>query len=65
MSGVRVAGPPPPVTRCPRHLSMRTYARADARRTAHPYKGNYDNLVVIKKKYDPGNLFHINQNIKP
>jgi len=29
------------------------------------YKGNYDELASIKKKYDPGNLFHINQNIKP
>ena len=29
------------------------------------YKGNYDRLVQIKKKYDPQNLFHVNQNIKP
>jgi hypothetical protein len=29
------------------------------------YKDNYDRLVAIKKKYDPGNLFHMNQNIKP
>jgi len=26
---------------------------------------NYDQLVQVKRKYDPGNLFHINQNIKP
>ena len=25
----------------------------------------YDQLVQVKRKYDPGNLFHINQNIKP
>jgi FAD/FMN-containing dehydrogenase len=26
---------------------------------------NYDRLVSIKNKYDPGNLFRVNQNIKP
>ncbi len=29
------------------------------------YKGNYDRLVDVKRKYDPDNLFHLNQNIKP
>ncbi len=29
------------------------------------YKGNYERLVDVKRKYDPGNLFHVNQNIKP
>lgn len=29
------------------------------------YGSNYDRLVQIKKKYDPENLFHVNQNIKP
>ena len=29
------------------------------------YKGNYERLVQIKRIYDPDNLFHLNQNIKP
>jgi FAD/FMN-containing dehydrogenase len=37
----------------------------DQDRIRDNYKGNYDRLVAIKRKYDPGNLFHVNQNIKP
>jgi len=29
------------------------------------YKDNYERLVSIKSKYDPNNLFRVNQNIKP
>ena len=29
------------------------------------YRDNFDRLVQIKNRYDPGNLFHINQNIRP
>jgi FAD/FMN-containing dehydrogenase len=29
------------------------------------YRDNYQRLAAIKKKYDPQNLFHINQNIQP
>jgi FAD/FMN-containing dehydrogenase len=29
------------------------------------YRDNYERLVAVKTKYDPDNLFHVNQNIKP
>jgi len=34
-------------------------------RIAASYRDNYDKLVDVKTKYDPTNLFHMNQNIKP
>jgi FAD/FMN-containing dehydrogenase len=34
-------------------------------RVRDSYKGNYPRLVELKRKYDPQNLFHVNQNIKP
>ena len=29
------------------------------------YRDNYDRLVEMKRKYDPDNFFHVNQNIRP
>src|SRR5205807_4762751 len=29
------------------------------------YRDNYERLVAIKNRYDPTNLFHVNQNIRP
>jgi FAD/FMN-containing dehydrogenase len=40
-------------------------AADDQDRIRANYKGNYDRLVEIKRKYDSDNLFHLNQNIKP
>jgi hypothetical protein len=37
----------------------------DQGRIRDNYKDNYGRLTGIKKRYDPDNLFHLNQNIQP
>jgi FAD/FMN-containing dehydrogenase len=37
----------------------------DGARVTANYSGHYQRLAEIKREYDPDNLFHLNQNIKP
>lgn len=45
------------------YVNFLTADEGDRVRSA--YGPNYDRLAQVKRKYDPDNLFHMNQNIKP
>ena len=45
------------------YINMMMDEGEDSVRSA--YRDNYGRLAQLKRKYDPGNLFRINQNIKP
>jgi FAD/FMN-containing dehydrogenase len=45
------------------YINFMTAEESD--RVAAAYGSNYERLVEIKKRYDPQNVFHFNQNIKP
>lgn len=51
------------------HMSDRRYtnflAADDTAAVRQGYGENYERLVEVKRTYDPGNLFHLNQNIQP
>ncbi|HSP75856.1 MAG TPA: FAD-dependent oxidoreductase [Cryobacterium sp.] len=46
-------------------LYLNSWDTEDQARIAANFKTNYDRLAVVKAKYDPENVFHLNQNIKP
>jgi FAD/FMN-containing dehydrogenase len=41
------------------------YNLEDAARLRDTYGGNFDRLVALKTRYDPGNLFRMNANVTP
>jgi FAD/FMN-containing dehydrogenase len=51
------------------HMAERAYTNYlpadDHGRVRQAYGVNYDRLVELKRRYDPHNLFHLNQNIDP
>ena len=51
------------------HVADRRYVNYlsadDAGYTRDAYGPNYDRLVELKRRYDPHNVFHLNQNIDP
>ena len=47
---------------------MKRHGKDDERRTVRidaAFGPNWDRLVEVKRRYDPANLFRMNQNIQP
>jgi FAD/FMN-containing dehydrogenase len=51
------------------HLTERRYTNFlsadDAGSVRQRYGENYERLVAVKRRYDPDNLFHLNDNLDP
>ena len=47
------------------YVNMPGFGEEGERLVKAAYGENHDRLVAIKKKYDPNNLFRVNQNIVP
>lgn len=47
------------------HAYVNFLAAEENARVRAAYGSNYGRLVALKTKYDPDNMFHLNQNIKP
>jgi FAD/FMN-containing dehydrogenase len=51
------------------HMSSRSYANnltaEDGRMVRNVWGTNYERLVTVKRRYDPGNIFRLNHNIDP
>jgi FAD/FMN-containing dehydrogenase len=47
------------------HAYVNDLGEEGEQRARLAYGANYDRLLALKRQYDPGNLFHLNQNIAP
>jgi FAD/FMN-containing dehydrogenase len=47
------------------YVNMMMTDEGGEERVRRSYRDHYDRLVAIKRRYDPDNVFHVNQNIAP
>ena len=50
---------------CSRYLNFGGFQEEADQMMLDGYGPHYRRLAALKKKYDPDNLFHLNQNIRP